>query len=191
MLEQPFFWPREQWVPVPASWAPGIQVGKLFDTAERDGRALWDAVQDRLAPQPAVVTPAPRYGPPRLIKPRLGQGTFKVAVTDAYERRCAVTGERTLPILDAAHIRAYADGGNHSLDNWLLLRTDVHRLFDLGYVTVAEDNRFVVGRRLKEDFDNGRHYYEMHGATLRSPKRGLPRPSQTELEWHRTSRFLG
>lgn len=191
LLEQPFFWPEAEWVPVPSSWAPSIQVGKRFDASEEDGRALWDAVQARLALRPNAISPQPRYGPPRLIEPRLGQGTFRVAITDAYERRCAVTGERTLPILDAAHIRGYADGGDHTLDNGILLRTDVHRLFDLGYVTIGEDNRLVVGRRLKEDFDNGRHYYDMHGATLRSPKRGMPSPSLAQLAWHRDSRFLG
>jgi len=191
LLEQPFFWPRDQWIPAPPSWAPGIQVGKLFDTAEGDGRTLWDAVQERLAIQAAPAVPAPRYGPPRLIEPRLGQGTFRVAVTDAYERRCAVSGERTLPILDAAHIRGYADGGEHALDNGVLLRTDIHRLFDLGYVTIDDGGRFAVGRRLKEDFDNGRHYYDMHGAVLRAPRRGSPPPSFAALEWHRNSRFLG
>lgn len=191
LLEQPFFWPEDQWVPVPASWAPSIQVGKTFDATEGDGRVLWDAVQARLSSAPSIATSNRRFGAPRLMEPRLGQGTFRVAITDAYERRCTVTGERTLPILDAAHIRGYADGGAHDLANGLLLRTDVHRLFDLGYVTVSEDNRFIVGRRLKEDFDNGRHYYEMHGQAIRPPRRGSPLPSRTELEWHRASRFLG
>lgn len=202
LLGQPFFWPRESWIPVPASWAPSIQVGKAFDIDEPDGRSLWEAIQDRsavAAPAPSgpiqdpgvAEGPTPRFGPPRLIEPRLGQGTFRIAVTDAYERRCAVTGEKTLPILDAAHIRSYAEGGVHELNNGLLLRTDIHRLFDLGYVTVDDDRRFVVGNRLKEDFDNGRHYYEMHGQLVRPPRRGAPSPSPGQLEWHRNVRFLG
>ena len=76
----------------------------------------------------------------------------------AYERRCALTRERTLPILDAAHIRAYAAGDDHEIKNGLLLRTDIHRLFDLGYVTVSTDGLFEVGKRLKDDFENGKHY---------------------------------
>ena len=79
---------------------------------------------------------------------------------------CAVTGERTLPILDAAHIQPYSEGGEHNVTNGLLLRTDIHRLFDLGYVTVSSGGRFEVGRRLREDFENGRHYYAMHGLSL-------------------------
>ena len=42
-------------------------------------------------------------------------------------------------------------------------RTDLHRLFDRGYVTIDEQIRRVVGRRLKADFDNGRSYYQLHG----------------------------
>ena len=71
------------------------------------------------------------HGAPTLVRPRLGQGAFRLAVTDAYERRCAVTDEKTLPILDAAHIRAFSAGGEHDVGNGLLLRTDIHRLFDL------------------------------------------------------------
>jgi putative restriction endonuclease len=106
-------------------------------------------------------------------------------------RRCAVTGERTLPILDAAHIRPYGQGGEHDITNGLLLRTDIHRLFDLGYVTVTTGGTFEVGRRLREDFENGKHYYAMHGRPIFSPPRLSERPKQELLEWHQTNRFLG
>lgn len=56
-----------------------------------------------------------RFGAPHLIRPRLGQGAFRVLVTDVYGRKCAVTGERTLPALEAAHIRPYAEGGRTKL----------------------------------------------------------------------------
>ena len=108
-----------------------------------------------------------------------------------YERRCAITSERTLPILDAAHIRPYGAGGVHEITNGLLLRTDVHRLFDLGYVTVTGDGRFEVGRRLKEDFENGRHYYAMHGKPISLPKDADQRPARNALEWHQLNKFLG
>jgi putative restriction endonuclease len=78
----------------------------------------------------------PRYGKPLLVWPRIGQGVFRIAVTDAYGRACAVTGEHSLPALEAAHIRPYAAEGLHDVANGLLLRSDLHRLFDKGYVTV-------------------------------------------------------
>jgi predicted restriction endonuclease len=144
---------------------------------------------ERTAPEP--IAQVARFGSPVLIEPRLGQGAFRVAVTDAYGRRCALTGERTLPILDAAHIQAYAEGGAHEIANGLLLRTDIHRLFDLGYVTVSTDGRFDVGRRLRDDFENGQHYYQMHGQALALPRDPRFRPSLQALEWHQSYRFLG
>jgi putative restriction endonuclease len=191
ILTQPFFFPEDQWIPIPASWSPHIQQGRTYDTTEGDGRRLWDAVMEREAAQPGAPLRVPRYGEPILIHPRLGQGVFRIAVTDVYQRRCAVTRERTLPILDAAHIRPYAEGGGHNVTNGLLLRTDIHRLFDLGYVTVSTDGRFEVGKRLKDDFENGRHYYDMQGRQISLPRDPQQRPSREALEWHQNQRFLG
>jgi putative restriction endonuclease len=78
-----------------------------------------------------------------------------VLVTDIYQRRCAVTQERTLPALEAAHIRPYGDGGSHEAQNGLLFRRDIHSLFDAGYVTVTPDLRFEVSSRIKAEFENG------------------------------------
>lgn len=192
ILTSPFFWPREKWIPAPPSWASQTVVGKTYGTQDADGQRLWDAVADRAtnSASPELIA-TERYGTPALVRPRLGQGAFRVLVTDAYGRQCAISGERTLPILDAAHIRSYSDGGMHESSNGLLLRTDIHKLFDLGYVSFDPDNRFVVSRRLKEDFDNGRHYYELHGTSLRTPTLPDAAPSQTALEWHRQNRYLG
>jgi HNH endonuclease len=63
------------------------------------------------------------------VKPRLGQSSFRVLVTDAYKRRCAITGENTLVALEAAHIVPYSKDGSHEIRNGLLLRADFHRLF--------------------------------------------------------------
>ena len=191
ILTQPFFLPREQWIPVPQSFARNIVTGKRYGSDEADGRYLWEAVVERASLDLATTQPAARYGAPQTVRPRLGQGAFRLTVTDAYDRRCAVSGERTLPILDAAHIRAYGDGGEHDAANGLLLRTDIHRLFDLGYVTVSDDNRFEVSHRLKADFDNGRHYYDLHGSPVRGPQTGYAPPSADALAWHRDHRYLG
>jgi len=50
--------------------------------------------------------------------------------------------------------------------NGLLLRSDLHKLFDRGYVTVSPDLRFVVSRRIREEFENGRDYYARNGSGL-------------------------
>ena len=185
------FYRTPEWIPIPESWSRHIQQGRTYDTAEEDGRQLWELVMDRIAAHAAASINVPRYGEPVLVRPRLGQGAFRIGVTDVYQRRCAVTGERTLPILDAAHIRPYGAGGEHEITNGLLLCTDVHRLFDLGYVTVSADGRFEVGRRLKEDFENGRLYYEMHGRPIALPRDINQTPAREALEWHQSNRFLG
>ncbi|HEY3570660.1 MAG TPA: HNH endonuclease [Thermoanaerobaculia bacterium] len=144
------------------------------------------------APAEIAAEEAPRiYGDPVLVRPRLGQGTFRVLVTDNYRRRCAVTGEKALPVLDAAHIRPVAEGGQHRLDNGLLLRTDVHRLYDAGYVTVTPEGRFLVSRRLKDDFDNGEPYMPFHNQSIWMPGDPISQPNREALEWHSEEVFLG
>jgi putative restriction endonuclease len=103
---------------------------------------------------------------------------------DGFGRRCSVTGERTLPILDAAHIKPWSAGGENRPGNGLLLRTDIHRLFDLGYVTINNELRFEVSGRLRDDYENGRDYYSLHGRPLRTPANPAFLPSAEALAWH-------
>ena len=192
ILTQPFFFEEADWFPVPATWSSNIVSFKTYDTGDADGLALWDAVNDRLAQSPApVLGDHDRFGVPQLIKPRLGQGAFRVLVTDIYDRRCAVTRERTLPALEAAHIRPYSDGGVHEAQNGLLLRRDIHSLFDAGYVTVTPSLHFEVSRRIREEFENGRHYYELHGSEIEHPLNLALRPAPELLAWHNEHLFKG
>jgi len=127
-----------------------------------------DRMRERAAITPEATEPQ-RYGADYLTHARLGQGAFRVLVTDAYHRRCAITGERTLPVLEADHIRSYSETGPHLISNGLLLRSDLHILFDEGYVTLTEDLRVQVSDRIKEEFENGREYYQHRGKPLVSP----------------------
>jgi putative restriction endonuclease len=193
ILTQPFFFAERDWIPVPASWSPNIVSFKTYNTGDAEGLALWEAVNERLNRlQIAGVAEEPScFGEPHLIRPRLGQGAFRVLVTDIYQRRCAVTQERTLPALEAAHIRPYGDGGAHEAQNGLLLRRDIHSLFDAGYVTVTPDLHFEVSRRIREEFDNGRHYYALHGHRIEAPSDIGQRPDPAALTWHNENRFRG
>jgi putative restriction endonuclease len=65
-----------------------------------------------------------------------------------------------------------------------LLRADLHRLFDTGYVTVTPELRFEVGQRLRDDFNNGKSYYPLHGSRLQVPSNQTNRPQREFLEWH-------
>lgn len=198
MLSAPVFLEESVWIRPPSDWPRSGPKEKRYDLLSGEGARVWS---ECLAATPVVrgvvlsageVADAPRFGAPVLVKPRLGQGAFRFAVTDAYGGACAVTSEHSLPVLEAAHIRPYAEKGPHEVGNGLLLRTDVHKLFDKGYVTVdPDDHRFVVSRRLKDDYQNGRAYYEMHGKIIQLPREVASYPSREYLEWHAAERFRG
>jgi putative restriction endonuclease len=196
ILQDSFFFPESDWIPPPTDFHRNTQQGKSYDLTAGEGRELWATVRARLrlrpSPDPVGGEPGqPVYGDPVLVRPRLGQGTFRVLITDTYRRRCAVTGERTLPVLEAAHIRPVAGGGDHRLDNGLLLRSDVHTLFDRGYLTVSPELRVLVSRRLQTDFHNGEHYRQFAEHTIWVPDNPEIRPRQEFLEWHRDTVFRG
>jgi len=104
---------------------------------------------------------------------RLGQSGFRATVFNAYRRRCAITGTKIWPALDAAHIRPVTQGGEHRIDNGLLLRSDVHTMFDWGYLGVDPSYRLLVSPRLRDEFGNGA-----------LPDRKGDRPHREFLEWH-------
>jgi putative restriction endonuclease len=196
ILTQPFFFDEADWLPVPTSWSRNIVSFKGYDTSESEGLAIWRAVQERLTRAPGLgeydaSKAAERFGQPHLIRPRLGQGAFRVLVTDIYGRRCAVTQEKTLPALEAAHIQPYSNGGLHEARNGLLLRRDIHSLFDAGYVTVTPDLKFEVSRHVRDDYGNGRHYYALHGQPINAPDNPALKPDPSALSWHNEHRFKG
>ena len=175
-------------------------MGKSYDMANGTGALLWREVTERLerakiktlGPATASAQASARFGTPHLVTPRLGQGSFRVLVTDAYDYRCSMTAERTLPVLEAAHIRPYAKEGKHELSNGLLLRSDLHKLFDLGYVTVDPDEKkIVVSPRIREEYENGRDYYALHGRPLAQPQNTLAIPSIENLRYHADRVFRG
>lgn len=198
VLAEPFFLPRNQWIPIPSDWAGNIVQGKSYDTGSAEGNALWQSVRERTALVHKATEPGwdeqladeLRFGAEYLTRGRLGQGAFRVLVTDAYQRRCAVTGEKTLPVLEAAHIKPFASRGPHRVSNGILLRSDLHKLFDLGYVTVTPDLHVEVSSRLREEWQNGRIYYAHHGRELEfRPADIASLPSKDYLQWHNENIF--
>ncbi len=191
VLVQPFFFPEPDWIAAPTQWAPNIVQGRSYDSDSGEGRELWERVRafierPALGPDgpPRVAEDAERYGAPVLVRPRLGQGAFRLVVTDAYDRRCAITGERTLPALEAAHVKPFSQSGPHDVANGLLLRKDLHALFDRGYLTVTPQMRVRVSRRIRDEFENGRDYYALESRDIRLPSRGYLPPQREYLQWH-------
>jgi len=202
LLSQPFFLPDSEWLAIPEDWAVNIVSGKGYALDREPGASLYRRVQYALAGDATGVgrelrasdredgTPS-RYGTPTLLAPRLGQGTFRVLVTDAYDRRCAVTGERVLPVLQASHIRPFSRSGPHKVQNGILLRSDLHTLFDHGYLTIAPEMVIEVSSRLREDFENGRDYYALQGRPLRSTRIPEQRPAPEFVAWHHENVYRG
>lgn len=200
ILANPFFLDKGEWLADPPDWSSNIVRGKMYDSTEGAGPEIWSNVQHRMSVQPLemakidrvplVAESGEKYGSPVEVRPRLGQSSFRVLVTDAYQRRCAITGESTLMALEAAHIVPYSGEGGHDVRNGLLLRADFHRLFDAGLVSITPELRVKVSRRIKEEWFNGKIYYRLDNEPLSSvPIHPSMRPDPDRLDWHYRNRF--
>jgi len=198
VLEQAFFFRRERWISAPNDFHPNIVQGKGYDLTTGTGLELWNALEDRLSDSSAAAiqrnvadgTVKRMFSDPTLAKRRLGQGAFRVLITDHYNRQCAATREHTLPVLEAAHIKPVVIGGEHAISNGLLLRSDVHTLFDRGYVSVSPDYKFLVSDRLSRNWQNGKVYYAIRNTNIHLPSDRTNWPSRELLEWHSQEVFL-
>lgn len=192
LITAPVFFPEALWVPQPRDWPTTAVQGKTYDLTHGEGRRVWEACRQAAIGLVDELQVAGSDGATVLETRarRLGQGTFRVAVTSAYEQACAVTREHSLPVLDAAHIRPFADSSDNRVSNGIALRSDLHRLFDANYITFDDDYRLVVSRRLAEEFNNGHTYYNMQGTRLWLPRDHARRPDPEALAWHR-EQFVG
>jgi putative restriction endonuclease len=197
ILVEPFFWPEEWWIPPPDDFAANIVRGRRYDLTTGTGARLWEQVLERLQAarprqqQGEAELIAGGYSDPVLGKRRIGQGTFRVALLQAYDRQCAVTRERAIPALEAAHIRPFAEVQTHYIRNGLLLRSDLHRLFDAGYITVTPELRVEASARMRDDFNDGENYMKLHGSQIWVPDRPEYRPDPELLRWHNENVFRG
>ena len=199
MISAPYFFKEDEWIEPPDNWAKtGIQQGKRYSLESGEGlRVLKDCLartelrKGHWNVDPIAAEGSERYGNPIQVRPRKGQGAFRVAVRSAYDNACAVTHEHSDPVLEAAHIKPYHQGGDHRVDNGLLLRRDLHRLFDLGYVTVTPDYEFRVGNSLRDTYQNGRSYYSLDKSVITVPANEVLRPSKAFLDWHKQEVFRG
>ncbi len=203
VLTNPIFFKEEEWISVPENWSINIVQGKSYSTDTEFGERLWNRIDQLLQKylyqtpeeeksQLILEEPDVMYGKSVLTKVRLGQGAFRVLVTDAYNRKCAISGEKTLPVLDAAHIKPFAESGPHFISNALLLRSDLHKLFDSGYITITQDLKVEVSKRIKEEFENGKEYYRFHGDKLYNlPNRMKDMPERRFVDWHNENVYKG
>lgn len=193
LLTQPVFFPPDECIIGPNDWpAPNLRPMQ-YDLESGEGYRIWNecklrSTAQQIAPVVGQASEAKenldRYGTPILVQPRLGQGTFRIAVMEAYSRACAVTHEHSLPALEASHIKPYGENGPHEVSNGILLRADIHKLFDKGYITITPQYRIEVSPRLRLDYDNGRTYYPLQGTLLALPGSKIEIPRTDYLRWH-------
>ncbi|RMH03173.1 MAG: HNH endonuclease [Planctomycetota bacterium] len=194
VLRDAVFWPPERWLPwgEEQGWQRHIVSGKRERDPVRASRLLAEIQKDaldappELAPEPFHPLPADER---ELVlaraRRRVGQGTFRSRLLEAYGRRCAITGEHTEIVLDAAHIQPYLGPRSNHPQNGLLLTKEFHALFDAGYVTVTPELEVRVSPRLKREWDNGHRYYPVDGRRLLIvPGDEAARPSPEVLAWH-------
>ncbi|HHU39812.1 MAG TPA: HNH endonuclease [Propionibacterium sp.] len=196
-LRNLFFMPASGGMPQPEDFASnltrargydlngaGAHVDVMFNTMLRVGTVRWDD----------LVAEASTQGDPvefrrRLTMARLGQRAFKGRVLTSYGRRCAVTGNKVVPVLEAAHIQPVTKGGTHVVPNGLLLRSDVHRLFDHGLLGINERFELQVSSQLRATWGNGNEFYALAGSVIRLPGERRDRPSRESIEWHMDTLF--
>lgn len=116
----------------------------------------------------------------RAVALREGQSVFRSALLDAYDRRCAITGCGVLEILEAAHICPYRGEHTHGMDNGLLLRSDLHTLFDKGMVYIDAEGFVQIDNRLIDS-----EYAPLRGCKLRLPTDSAHQPHSEHLAHHR------
>ncbi|WP_437800589.1 HNH endonuclease [Sorangium sp. So ce693] len=112
---------------------------------------------------------------------RRGQPAFRRKLIEAYDGCCAVAGCALLALLDAAHIIAYQGPDTNHPQNGLLLRTDIHTLFDLGLLAVDTESMSVITAKAL----TGSDYASLAGTPLRQPRDRALYPSKPALDRHR------
>lgn len=111
---------------------------------------------------------------------RLGQGKFRRSLINAYGGRCAITRCNTIWVLEAAHILPYRGVKTNSVSNGLLLRADVHTLFDIGLISVEPVNLVVRASRML----SGSQYEALDGKPLELPAKSALHPNTKAIEYH-------
>lgn len=115
----------------------------------------------------------------RQIRQRQGPGRLRAQLLELYRGQCAITGELCQDVLEAAHIELFATSEDHAVTNGLLLRSDLHTLFDLHLIGVDTKGALVVSPQI-----TSQTYRALAGTKLTLPKSRHARPSAPALAEH-------
>lgn len=118
----------------------------------------------------------------RTIAQRRGQQAFRGALLTAYGGRCAISGCAVVDVLEAAHIVPYRGAATNVVSNGILLRADLHTLFDCGLIAIDPEQMTVV---ISSSLRNS-GYRQLDGRPLRLPDSAANAPSRKALQQHRS-----
>ncbi len=108
------------------------------------------------------------------VRIRVGQGEFRSTLIAKFSRVCAFTGVNHEAALEAAHLYQYSELGVHHASGGLLMRRDIHRLFDAGLIAVSVDSHLID---IHPELASYPEYASLHGKPLAVPV------SENELRW--------
>lgn len=111
------------------------------------------------------------------VNRRIGQNNFKAKLLKAYNNKCCISGETIPELLEAAHIQNYKNVLSNHVQNGLLLRVDIHRLFDNNLIYI--DNDYVIH---VSSLIEGTYYRQYDGKKLNLPKASNQYPLLDALE---------
>lgn len=121
----------------------------------------------------------------RQTKERPGQGYFREGLMVAYGGKCAISGCNVGEVLVAAHICPVKDGGSDEISNGLLLRADLHMLFDRGLIAIDSNKmKVLVHKKLLKS-----EYGSFEGKSMWIPNDPSLQPSKELLDRHKQQTF--
>jgi len=163
----------------------GVASVRLLSTFNVPTQSLLETLQEYAADKgdepfnPADVTDGRRHVIAAILY-RQGQQPFRRKLLLAYRRQCAITRCATEWVLEAAHITPYRGLKTNAVSNGLLLRADIHTLFDLSLISIEPRKiRIRVSSLLARS-----QYAELDGIAPAFPISAAARPSTAALEEH-------
>lgn len=190
ILVNPVFLKESDWFDVPSDWSQNIVSGKSYDSMSREGERLLSLYRRYQGGGPSSEgidsfgfsdQPAAGYSVGQPQKVRVGQSRFKFALLGAYDGKCAVTGCAVQSLLEAAHILPFAETMDNDVTNGILLRCDIHTLFDRGLLHVDRNYTVMLSDNFRQSNSDEKVYLELHGRKMKLPIERRHRPSVDKL----------
>lgn len=180
MIVEPVFLDEADWFELPDDWSQNIVTGKGYTADSDAGKRLYRRYVERYSHDHRPSTkfaidgfgeaPQAGYYIGKSAKVRINQSQFRLAVMAAYDGKCAISGCAIHEALEAAHIRKFSETLDHSIQNGILLRKDIHSLIDQGLMKIARDGRVILSRAFHDNYPDDKFYLPFDGKKITTPK---------------------